>query len=156
MSNTNANIIILSPDNTIYQFFKYDGSDPSILGELLRQKILQSLGIVLVDPKKHIFSNLTDAIREYIYSENNKNGEWKNEGIKNINDLLTLNNNIDYVYLINYSKNYPDLLYYSLNTTQVCEQKTYKELITYLSIKQFSVNLSKKIDDRDDYGVQPF
>ncbi len=156
MSNTNANILILSPDNKLYQLYKYGESDPSILGELLRQKILQSLGILLVNPKKQIFSNFIDSIREFIFSEQNKNGVWKNEGVKNLNDNTSLNKNIDYTYIVNFYKDYSDILYYSLCTIQLYEKKTYIDLITYISSKQFSVSLSSKIKDTDDFGVSPF
>ena len=156
MSNTNANILILSPDKKLYQLYKYGESDPSILGELLRQKILQSLGILLVNPKKQIFSNFIDSIREFIFSEQNKNGVWKNEGVKNLNDFTSLNKNIDYTYIVNFYKDYSDILYYSLCTIQIYEKKTYIDLITYISSKQFSVPLSSKIKDTDDFGVSPF
>lgn len=133
--STRSNIIIITPDNKIHQFYHHFDGYLSGVGEVLRSKLVYSLGLTTIikdTPLYDFFISEIENCNRYDYYED----EYKHE----MNDTNCLHSDIEYLYVIKDGN-----LYY-INEYGLCDKlKTNKDIIDYVCKDNNKVDLSKRI-----------
>lgn len=132
--STRSNIILVTPDNKVHQFYHHCDGYLSGVGEELRNKLVYSLGMNTLIKDKSLY----DFLVVEITSDDDYEDEFEHE----MDDMNYLHGDIEYLYVIKDGN-----LYY-VNEWDVCNKvNTYKDLIDYVCKDNNKLDLNKHAHD---------
>ena len=132
--STRSNIILVTPDNKVHQFYHHCDGYLSGVGEELRNKLVYSLGMNTLIKDKPLYDFLVVEITR----DNDYEDEFKHE----MDDANYLHGDIEYLYVIKDGN-----LYY-VNEWDVCNKvNTNKDFIDYVCKDTNKLDLSKHAHD---------
>ena len=144
--STRANFLIITPDNKLHQYYNHCDSYPEGLGEKLRRYILMALGMLVLNPNQTIYDCFMDVIQVNVRTEENNYADWEDEDIKEMSSLNEMHGDIEYVYIVNFSKDDRDVLYYDQAWKKFTKQ-TYAEILEEVCMPEKNLVLDKPIVD---------
>ena len=147
-----ANFLVFTQDGDVLQYYVSSKGNPQYLGELLRQKLLQSLGLLVLDPNKPLLDCFLNSIKDVTLVSNNFNfnsidGMCTKEKESKFSDSITLHNDIEYIYIVNLNMHYPDLLYCTGINDYITNSKINKNLIDVVCVKENVIPLSDTVKE---------
>jgi hypothetical protein len=145
--STRANFLIVTPNNKVHQFYSHCDGYPEGLGELLRRHILMSLGMLVLKPNDSIYDLFMQVIDHKIIKENYR-ASWEDEGVNDMESTIHIHGDIDYLYIVNFSKNVPDILYCD-HAWNIDRNQSYSELINSICIPKKALSLNREIKMED-------
>lgn len=146
--STRANFLIVTPDNKVHQFYSHCDGYPEGLGELLRRHILMSLGMLVLKPNDSIYDLFMQVIDHKIIKENYR-ASWEDEGFNDMESPIHIHGDIDYLYIVNFSKDVPDILYCN-KAWDIDRKQNYFGLVKSLCILDKNLPLDKEIKDAEE------
>ena len=134
--STRSNVIIISPNNKVDQFYHHCDGYLSGVGEELRKWILYSIGMNALLKDKSVYDILID---ELSYCDG-----YESEGSWEINDRNCLHTDVEFVYVIR-----DNHLFYVNEYGLYDKIGTYKNLLDYICKEESEIDLLKKCTDED-------
>lgn len=132
--STRSNIILVTPDNKVHQFYHHCDGYLSGVGEELRNKLVYSLGMNTLIKDKPLY--------DFLVVEITRDNDYEDESKHEMDDVNYLHGDIEYLYVIK-----DDNLYY-VNEWDVCNKvNTNKDLIDYVCKDNNKLDLSKHAHD---------
>lgn len=132
--STRSNIILVTPDNKVHQFYHHCDGYLSGVGEELRNKLVYSLGMNTLIKDKPLY--------DFLVVEITRDNDYEDESKYEMDDVNYLHGDIEYLYVIKDSN-----LYY-VNEWDVCNKvNTNKDLIDYVCKDTNKLDLSKHAHD---------
>lgn len=135
--STRANVIIISPENKVDQFYHHWDGYLSGVGEELRKRLLYSIGMNTLLKDKSVYDILIDDLSGC--------DDYKSEGSWELNNCNRLHSDVEFIYVIRDR----DLFY--INEYGLYDKMgTYKDLIDHICKESNKVDLMNHLTDRDD------
>ena len=132
--STRANIILITPDSNIHQYYHHHDGYFSGVGEELRKAIVYSIGINAVNKEKSVYENLV------IYLGHDR--EYQDEYKLEQEDHNRLHADIEYLYIIK------DTTLYGCHAWDMYEKvKTNKDLLDRVCIEKNILPLDRHLND---------
>lgn len=134
--STRSNVIILTKDGKVHQFYHHWDGYLSGVGEELRHHIIYAVGM----------SNVSNApADEVLVSELNSIDGYEDEYTYNLTDHNRLHADIEFLYIVKGCD-----LYY-VNEWDICHKyNSYRDLIDYVCTDKNKLDLSHVIKDDDN------
>lgn len=134
--STRSNVIIISPDNKVDQFYHHWDGYLSGVGEELRKWLLYSIGMNALIKDKSVYDILFGELTDCDGYESE--GSWK------LNDRNCLHSDVEFVYVIRGG----DLFY--VNEYGLYEKMgTYRDLVDYICKEQNKIDIIHRLTDKD-------
>jgi hypothetical protein len=132
--STRANIILVTPNNLLRQYYHHSDGYFSGVGEELRKYLVFSIGMNTIT-KTPIYNILRDEL--------NKNREYEDEYKLDLDKPNQLHGDIEFLYIIKDTTLYGCYawdLYKKVNTN--------KELLDYVCVDKNKINLAESLKDK--------
>lgn len=131
--STRSNVVVITPDNRVHQFYHHCDGYLSGVGEELRSKLVYSLGMSVLVKDMPIYDILVGEITN--------DDQYEDEDFSNLNYDNRLHADIEFLYIIKDNK------LYCINEWSLYEKfRTYQDLIDYICTDENMVPLNKHID----------
>ena len=132
--STRSNIILVTPDNKVHQFYHHCDGYLSGVGEELRKHLIYSIGMNTLIKDASLYDILVGEIL--------KDEDYEEEYKREMNDANFLHGDIEYLYVIKDGN-----LYY-VNEWDICNKATmYKDIVDYVCKDNHKLDLSKRVHD---------
>lgn len=132
--STRANIILITPDNKINQYYHHCDGYFSGVGEELRKHLVYSIGMNAVNKEKSVYENLVICLGHDI--------EYEDEYKLKQEDHNRLHADIEYLYIIK------DTTLYGCSAWNMYEKvNTNKDLLDRVCIEKNILPLDKHLND---------
>ena len=135
--STRANIILVTPNNLVHQFYHHCDGYLSGVGEELRKYIVYSIGMNKVNENIPIYDCFVSKLIKDI--------DYDDEYKFNLTDSNRLHFDVEYIYVVKDSK-----LYYVHEWDLYEKMNTYQDLINYICKDENIIKLDKHVRDEDD------
>ena len=134
--STRSNVIIVTKDGKVHQFYHHWDGYLSGVGEELRRHIIYSVGMC----------NISNAsMDEVLVSELNATDGYEDEYTHDLTDYNRLHADIEFLYIVKGNN-----LYY-VNEWDLCHKYDfYRDLIDYVCVDKNKLDLSHVIKDDDN------
>ena len=132
--STSSNVIIISPDNKVDQFYHHWDGYLSGVGEELRKLLLYSVGMNALIKDKLVYDILIDELPDC--------DGYEFEGSWELDDRNCLHSDVEFVYVIR-----DDELFYVNEYGLYDKTGTYQNLIDYICKEENKIDLLKKCTD---------
>lgn len=132
--STRSNIILVTPDNKVHQFYHHCDGYLSGVGEELRCKLVYSLGMNTLVKDTSLYDLLVGEVA--------KDSDYEDEYKLEINDYNRLHSDIEYLYVIKDGN-----LYYVSEWDLRSKLLRYKDVIDYVCVDDHKLDLSKRAHD---------
>ena len=132
--STRSNIILVTPDNKVRQFYHHCDGYLSGVGEELRCKLVYSLGMNTLIKDMSLYDLLVGEVA--------KDSDYEDEYKFEMNDYNRIHSDIEYLYVIKDSN-----LYYVSERDLRSKLLRYKDVIDYVCKDSNKLDLSKRAHD---------
>ena len=132
--STRSNIILVTPDNKVHQFYHHCDGYLSGVGEELRTKLVYSIGM------SQVIKDI--SLYEILLGEIHKDDDYEDEYKSEMSERSGIHGDIEYLYVVK-----DDGLYY-VNEWDLREKlKTNQDLVDYVCKDSNKLDLSKHVHD---------
>lgn len=132
--STRSNIILVTPDNRVHQFYHHFDGYLSGVGEELRTKLLYSVGMSII--VKDI------SVHDVLIGEVMKDKEYENEHVHDMSEVNHLHGDIEFLYVVK------GLQLYYVNEWDLCEKlETNQDIINYVCKDSNEIDVTKQLHD---------
>jgi hypothetical protein len=135
--STSANVIIISPDNKVDQFYHHWDGYLSGVGEELRKWLLYSIGINALIKDKSVYDILLGELSDC--------DGYESEGSWELDDRNCIHSDVEFVYVIRNGE-----LFYVNEYDLYNKIGTYRNLVGYICKESNKVNVMNHLTDEDD------
>lgn len=135
--STRSNIILVTPDNKVHQFYHHCDGYLSGVGEELRRSVLYSIGFTTVVKDISTYDAMVNCL--------SLDEDYESEHIRDLNDHNGIHADIEYTYVIKGSD-----LYYVYKWGLCDLVNTNKDLIDYICKDCNKINLGRRLTREDD------
>lgn len=132
--STRSNIILVTPDNKVHQFYHHCDGYLSGVGEELRCKLVYSLGMNTLIKDMPLYDLLVGEVT--------KDSDYEDEYKLEMNDDNHIHADIEYLYIIKDHN-----LYYVNEWDLHNKLKSYNDIIDYVCKDNHKLDLSKRAHD---------
>lgn len=134
--STRSNVILVTPDSKVYQFYHHWDGYLSGVGEELRRWLLYSIGMNALLKDKSVYDILIDELHDC--------DGYESEGSWEINDHNCLHSDVEFVYVIRGCE-----LFYVNEYGLYDKMCTYKDLVDYIYKEQNKIDIMHHLIDED-------
>jgi cupin superfamily acireductone dioxygenase involved in methionine salvage len=132
--STRSNVILVTPNNKVHQFYHHWDGYLSGVGEELRTKLLYSVGISSIEKGISVYDVLIGEIM--------KDEDYEDEYVHDMNKVNHLHGDIEFLYVIKGPQ-----LYY-VNEWDLCEKLlTNQDIINYVCKDSNKIDVTKQLHD---------
>lgn len=139
--STRANVLIVTPEGNIQQYYHHCDGYFSGVGEELRKTFILAIGTRTIST-----SDNTDSLYTIFTSLLEENSEYEKEELMSQNDSIQIHGDIEYCYLLDFSKSVTYL--YGCHAWDLSNKVgTNAELLQYICQTQHTLPLDKPVVD---------